>query len=282
MVFPLLPLLQTSTSVDVSLLSWSADPGVAFGATAAAWYYYRRAGGRPEDGIEPIPTIRKVGFGAGLATVVLALMSPIGVLADDHSLAFHMLQHVMLTIVAPVLLLLGIPAWMYEPVRQAFKGRLWRVWRVLTLPIIAFVLFHLPYSVYHVPVVYDLSLRYMPVHIAAHGFLIAAALVSWWAVLAPSPELGKAPAAVAMIYLFVQTIPGQIVGALITYSDDILYPTYRDGGQVFGLSALSDQQIGGLIMWIGTSTIYLAAVAIVFFRWANREDRAQQKHYVRA
>jgi putative membrane protein len=279
-----LPLLLTEAvpSTGVSISSWSADPGVAFGVSAAAWYYYRRAGGRPDEGIEPISTIRKVSFGAGLATIVLALMSPIGVLADDHSLTFHMLQHVMLTIVAPVLLLLGIPAWMYAPVVRAFGGKLWRVWRVLTLPVIAFVLFHLPYSVYHVPAVYDLSLQYLPIHIAAHGFLLGAAIVSWWAVLAPSPELGKAPAAIAMIYLFVQTIPGQIVGALITYSDDILYPTYLDGGRVFGLSALNDQQLGGLIMWVGTSTIYLAAVAIVFFRWASREDRAQRKQYARA
>lgn len=282
MVFPLLPLLQTSTSANVSFWSWSADPGVAFGVTAAAWYYYRRASGRPDEGIEPIPTIRKVSFGAGLATVVLALMSPIGILADDFSLAFHMLQHVLLTIAAPVLLLLGIPAWMYAPVQRAFGGRLWRVWRVVTLPVIAFVLFHLPYAIYHVPVVYDLSLQYMPIHIAAHSFLIAAAILSWWAVMAPSPELGKVPAAIAMIYLFVQTIPGQIVGALITYADDVLYPTYRDGGQVFGLAAINDQQLGGLIMWVGTSSIYLAAVAIVFFRWAVREDRAQRKQYVRA
>jgi putative membrane protein len=279
-----LPLLMTEAvpSTGVSILSWSADPGVAFGVSAAAWYYYRRAGGRPDEGIEPISTIRKVSFGAGLATIVLALMSPIGVLADDHSLAFHMLQHVMLTIAAPVLLLLGIPAWMYSLAVRAFSGRLWRVWRVLTLPVIAFVLFHLPYSVYHVPAVYDLSLQYLPIHIAAHMFLLVAAIISWWAVLAPSPELGKAPAAIAIIYLFLQTIPGQIVGALITFADDPLYPSYLEGGRVFGLSVMADQQIGGMIMWVGTSTIYLAAVAIVFFRWANQEDRAHRKQYVQA
>jgi putative membrane protein len=282
MLLPLLPVLQTTASANVSFWSWSADPGVAFGVTAAAWYYFRRAGGRPDEGIEPISRARRISFGAGLATIVLALMSPIGLLADDYLLSFHMLQHVMLTIAAPMLILLGIPAWMYEPVTRAFDGKLWRVWRVLTLPVIAFVLFHLPYSVYHVPVVYDLSLRYLPIHIAAHMFLLVVAIVSWWAVLAPSPELGKVAPAIAMIYLFVQTIPGQIVGALITYSDDVLYPTYLDAPRVFSLSAMHDQQIGGLIMWVGTSTIYLAAVAIVFFRWASREDRAHQKHYVGA
>ncbi len=282
MFLPLLPLFQMTTDADVSFWSWSPDPGVAFGVTAAAWYYYRRAAGRPDDGIQPIPRARRISFAAGLATIVLALMSPIGVLADDYLLSFHMLQHVMLTIVAPVLILLGIPAWMYQPVVNAFGGRLWRVWRVLTLPVIAFVLFHLPYSVYHVPVVYDLSLQYLPVHIAAHTFLLGVAMISWWSVLAPSKELGKVAPAVAMLYLFVQTIPGQVVGALITYADHVLYPSYREAGRVFGLSAMNDQQIGGLIMWIGTSTIYLAAVAIVFFRWASREDRAHQKHYVGA
>lgn len=279
MLLPLLPLLQTDA--NVSIWSWSPDPGVAFGVTAAAWFYFRRAGGRPDDGVEPISRARRISFAAGLATVVLALMSPIGVLADDYLLSVHMLQHILLTIAVPILLLLGIPAWMYDPVRQAFGGKLWVVWRVLTMPVLAFVLFQLPYSVYHVPFAYDLSLQYLPVHIAAHGFLIFAAILSWWPVLAPSQELGKAAPAIAMIYLFVQTLPGQIVGALITYADHVLYPSYLSAGRVFGMSAAIDQQVGGLIMWIGTSSIYLAAVAIVFFRWAGREDRAHQKHYAR-
>jgi len=282
MFLPLLPLLQMTTEANVSFWSWSADPGVAFGVSAAAWYYFRRAGGRPDDGIEPISRARRISFAGGLAMIVLALMSPIGVLADNYLLSFHMLQHVMLTIIAPVLILLGIPAWMYEPVVRAFGGKLWRVWRVLTLPVIAFVLFHLPYSVYHVPAVYDLSLQYLPVHIAAHTFLLLVAMISWWSVLAPSPALGKVAPAVAILYLFVQTIPGQIVGAMITYADHVLYPSYQEAPRVFGLSAMNDQQIGGLIMWVGTSTIYLAAVAIVFFRWASREDRAHRQHYAGA
>jgi putative membrane protein len=277
---PLLPLLQSDA--NISFWSWSPDPGVAFGVSAAAWYYYRRAGGRPAEGLEPISRARKISFGAGLATIVIALMSPIGVLADDYLLSVHMFQHVMLTIAAPVLILLGIPAWMYTPVTRAFDGKPWRVWRVLTLPVVAFAVFQLPYAVYHVPAIYELSLQYLPVHIAAHMFMLLAALVSWWAVLAPNRELGKAAPAIAMIYLFVQTIPGQIVGAMITYSDHVLYPKYSAADRAFGLTALDDQQIGGLIMWIGTSTIYLVAVAIIFFRWAAREDRAERQHYAGA
>jgi cytochrome c oxidase assembly factor CtaG len=69
---------------------------------------------------------------------------------------------------------------------------------------------------------------------------------------------------------------------MITYSDTVLYDKYLHADRVFGLSPLADQQIGGLIMWIGTSSIYLVAVAIVFFRWASREDRAERRHYVGA
>ena len=89
------------------------------------------------------------------------------------------------------------------------------------------------------------------------------------------------PPAVAILYLFVQTIPGQIVGAFITYADHVLYPSYLDAARVIDMSALTDQQIGGLIMWIGTSTLYLAALGIIFFRWANTEDREQQKRFAR-
>ncbi|HEX5164353.1 MAG TPA: cytochrome c oxidase assembly protein, partial [Thermomicrobiales bacterium] len=109
----ILPLLQANA--NISIWSWSPDPAVAFGVTAAAWYYYRRAKGRPEDGIEPISRARQISFGLGLALIVVALMSPIGVLADDYLLSVHMIQHVTLTIAVPVLILLGIPEWMYTP-----------------------------------------------------------------------------------------------------------------------------------------------------------------------
>lgn len=280
MLPPFVPLLQASASI--SIWSWSPDPAVAFGVTAAAWYYLKRAGGRPDEGIEPISRARRVSFIAGLVTIVLALMSPIGLLADDYLLSVHMVQHVLLTIAVPILILLGIPAWMYEPLTRAFDGRLWRIWRILTIPVVAFVLFYLPYSIYHVPAVYDLSLRYLPIHIAAHMFLLATAFIVWWPVLAPSRELGKVAPLVAMLYLFLQTIPGQIVGAFITYADNVLYPTYADAGRVFDITAMTDQQIGGLIMWIGASIVYLTAIAIIFFRWASQEDRAQRQHYAGA
>lgn len=279
MFLPLLPLLQASPGI--SFWSWSADPGVAIGVTVAAWYYYRRAGGRPEEGFEPISRARQISFGLGLATIVIALLSPLSRLADDYLLTAHMLQHLILTIIAPVLVLLGVPAWMYLPVTRLLGGRPWRVWRVLTLPVVAFALFHLPYVLYHIPVLYDLSLRNQPFHIAVHMFVVAGSFMAWWPVLAPGRELGQVPPAIGMIYLFLQTLPGLIVGAFITYAEGVIYPSYLDAARVFDISARTDQHLGGLIMWIGAALFYLSGVAIVFFRWASQEDQAHQKRYAR-
>jgi cytochrome c oxidase assembly factor CtaG len=255
----------------VTIWSWSPDPGVIVGVWAATWFYLRAIRRRP------VERARVVSFFAGLAAIVVALLSPIEPLADDYLLSAHMVQHLLLTVTAPALMLYGLAPWMYDWFER--RTLLWRAWRLLTAPVLAFVLFHLPYSLAHVPVFYDATLRILPLHMAEHGIFIGTAFIAWWPVLAPGHARGQLPPALQMIYLFVQTIPGQIVGALITLADAPIYPTYADAPRVWDLSPLVDQQIGGLIMWIGTSTLYLAALTVVFFRWAGREERAERARY---
>jgi putative membrane protein len=270
-----LPVLQTATA-DVSFWSWSADPGVAFGVTLAGWYYLRAA---RRAGAQPVSRLRMASFFGGLAAVVVALLSPIGVIADDYLLSVHMVQHLLLTVVAPPLIILGTPRWMFEGLQRIAGGAPWRVWRFVTRPVLAFVLFQLPFALFHAPVIYDLGLRSQPFHIFEHLIFMLTAFVAWWPVLAPGRDMGQLSPPLAMLYLFASTLPGQIVGALITYADHPLYDTYANAARLWGLSPLVDQQIGGLIMWLGTSTLYLTVLAIVFFRWAGGEDRAERQRY---
>jgi cytochrome c oxidase assembly factor CtaG len=259
------------THDTVTIWSWSLDPGVVVGVWAATWFYLRAIRRRP------VERARVVSFFSGLTAVVLALLSPLGLLADDYLLSAHMVQHLLLTIAAPVLMLYGVAPWMYDWFEQ--RTLLWRAWRIVTTPVLAFTLFHLPFALSHAPVFYDATLRILPLHIAEHSLFLGTAFIAWWPVLAPGRERGQLPPALQLIYLFLQTIPGQIVGALITLADAPIYPTYADASRVWGLSPLVDQQIGGLIMWVGTSTVYLAALAVVFFRWAGKEERAERARY---
>mgnify|MGYP001221549354 FL=1 len=270
-----LPVFATTSSF--SIWSWSFDPGVILGVYLAGFLYYRAIGPRRERWFRdshPVGTGRIVSFYASLATIIIALVSPLGVLADDYLLSAHMIQHLLITIVVPVLFYAGIPAWMYAPLVR--RERVWHAWRTLTHPILAFVLFQIPFSVSHVPVFYDLTLRYQPVHIAEHVWFIATSFLVWWPVMAPGREYGQLTPIMQVVFLFFQTIPGQIVGALITMAETPLYPEYANAARVFGMSVLSDQQAGGLIMWIGTGTLYLGALMVVFFRWANKADSGER------
>lgn len=266
-----LPVLATTSSF--SIWSWSFDPAVILGVYLAGFLYYRAIGPRRERWFpdsEPVPTWRIVAFYLSMTSVIVALVSPLGVLADDYLLSAHMMQHLLITIFTPVLFYAGIPVWMYAPLVR--RERVWRIWRRLTHPIVAFALFQIPFAVSHVPIFYDLTLRYQPVHIGEHVWFIASSFLIWWPVMAPGREYGQLPPILAVVFLFFQTIPGQIVGALIAMAESPLYPEYAAAPRALGLSVMADQQAGGLIMWIGTGTLYLGALMVVFFRWANQAD----------
>jgi putative membrane protein len=188
-----------------------------------------------------------------------------------------MVQHLLLTLAIPPLIYYGLPEWVYAAFART--GRPWRIWRVLTQPVLAFALFQLPFSAAHAPIFYDLTLRNQPVHIAEHLLFIATAFIAWWPLLAPGRAYGQLPPGVQLLYLFAQTLPGQLVGALITIADGTLYAKYAAAPRIWGLSPQTDQQLGGLIMWVGSGAVYLGAMAFVFFRWASGEDRAEKERY---
>jgi len=264
----------------VTLLSWYPDPVVVFGVVLASWLYLKLVGGWREriDGSQSVERQRKVAFFVGIGSVVIALLSPIGVLADDFLLSMHMAQHVLLTIVAPPLMLYGLPPWAYAAFARRFP-RVWSAWRFITKPILAFLLFHLPYSIWHVPFLYDQILINEPAHIAAHQLFIATSFIVWWPVVAPGRAFGQIAPPIQMIYFFLQTLPGQLTGAFITLAGSPLYHRYTEAPRVWSMSIMADQQLGGLIMWVGMGSFYLAAMSFVFFRWASQEDRAERQRY---
>lgn len=265
---------------NVSLLTWYPDPIVLFGVLSAGFLYFRYTGHKRDVFMHsaPVPLPKQLSFYGGLAAVVIGLLSPIGVLADQYWLSAHMVQHAFLTMIIPPMLLWGTPVWMIDAFIRRFP-RAWGIWRFVTRPVLAFLLAHLPYSIAHYPVIYESMLNYDILHIFYHQIFFFTAFVAWWPIMAPGREYGQLAPPVQILYFFVQTIPGQIVGAMIALADRPLYQPYIDAPRVLGLSVMVDQQIAGMIMWVATGTIYLGLMAIVFFRWAAAEDRAEAKRY---
>ena len=176
------------------------------------------------------------------------------------------------------LLLYGTPGWLIRPLFVRWPALLF-VGRVLTKPLVAFGLFNTVFLGYHVPSLYDAILASEALHAAAHLAFIVTALITWWPVLGPLPDLlPRLPYPGQMLYLFVQTQPAQILGAMLTFADSALYRPYVAAPRVWeSVTPLVDQQLGGLVMWVGGGTFFLGVFVAVFLRWAQLNERAESQ-----
>jgi putative membrane protein len=181
-----------------------------------------------------------------------------------------MVQHLVLTLVFPPLLLYGTPAWVVRPLLRPRAVLPFARWA--TRPLAAGVLFSAPITLWHFPQFYEAALAHHGLHVVQHLVFIATAVIMWWPVLSPVPELPRASYGTQLIYLFALGLPMSLAGALITLADRVLYPFYGSAPRVWGLTPAADQQLGGLLMWV-VGTIYLwVAATVVWFRWSAREE----------
>ncbi len=209
-------------------------------------------------------------FAAALAVLFFALNGPLHNLSDSYLFSAHMAQHLVLTLVFPPLLLYGTPAGVLRPLLG--PGWVLRLARRATRPLAAGVIFSAPITLWHFPQFYEAALEHHGLHIVQHLVFLATAVIMWWPVLSPLPELPRASYLTQLLYLFALGLPMSLAGALITLSESVLYPFYRSAPRVWGLAPLADQQLGGLLMWV-VGTIYLwVAASVVWFRWSAREE----------
>jgi putative membrane protein len=224
----------------------------------------------------PVGMGRQLLFAQGVVVLLIALASPLHELSDRYLFTAHMIQHLMLTLVAAPLMLAGTPGWMLREVLEA--TRLTRAAVVLRHPLLAFGAFNLVFAIAHVPTLYELALSHELLHASEHLLFLVTALIMWLPVLSPLPAvLPRYPALGQVLYLFFQTVPSSLVGALLSGTSSAFYPTYVLAPRIVGLSPLEDQQLGGLLMWVGCGTYFLLATAIVFFAWASREEAANRR-----
>jgi putative membrane protein len=234
------------------------------GLQAAYLWRVRRA---PEQ----VRLTKQLTFTAGVLVMLVALVSPLDDLADHYLFSAHMVQHLLLTLGAAPLVLAGMPRWMLLEVLQA--TRLTSVAHKARHPLIAFCAFNAVWAAAHLPIVYELALQNELLHALEHLVFLATAVLMWWPVLGlePYPPIGQ------VLYLFLQSVPASLVGALLTYATAAYYATYVAAPRITSLNALEDQQLGGLIMWVGSGIYFLIATAVVFFAWASREEAANRR-----
>ena len=257
------------TPPPFSWTSGSLHPEVilATGLLAAVWATaWARRGGRPR----PAQAARFVG---GLLALLLALNGPLHDLSDWYLFSAHMVQHLVLTLVVPPLLLTGLPAWMVDallrPLLASRAGA--ALVRGLTRPLPAFAVYAVALVAWHLPGPYNRALEVHGWHVVEHLVLLVAATLGWWPIVSPSRLAPALPYAAQLLYLFVFGMPMTVVAAMITGAERVLYPFYETVPRLFDLTPLADQRLGGVIMWVPSGLIPVAAFTVVFFRWSAAE-----------
>jgi len=209
-------------------------------------------------------------FVGGVAAMAVALLGPLAEWAERVAFSAHMAQHLLLTLVVPPLWLIGTPDWLLRPVIGVPGAA--RVGYILTRPAVAFGLAAATLAVWHMPGFFEAALARESIHILEHLTLLGGALLAWWPVVGSLAEWPRLSPPAQLLYLFLSTIPMTAVAAPITLADGVLYPFYESAAGSWPLSPRADQELAGVLMWIGGMFGYLAAGTVVFFRWALEED----------
>jgi putative membrane protein len=227
---------------------------------------HRTAVGEPPDRRR-----RTTLFSVGMACLWLGADWPVHDLAEGYLYSVHMAQHLLFTLVAPPLLIAGMPAWMW---RGILRPRwLFLVFRFLTRPIVALILFNGLLLFTHWPEVVEASVRSELTHFTLHVLLFGSAVLMWWPVMSPLVELPALTPPAQMMYLFAQSLAPTIPASFLTFGHTLLYPVYGTFPRIWGISALNDQLIAGLLMKLVGGFILWGFVATIFFRWHAREER---------
>jgi putative membrane protein len=208
----------------------------------------------------------------GVFAMWIASDYPIHDIAERYNFSVHMVQHLIFTMIVAPLLLLGLPAWL---MRTILRPRwLFSTVRTLSRFIPALVIFNVVLVFTHWPVVVDAALRNGWVHFAVHALLLVSSLVVWMPLVSPLPEIPRLVPVLQMLYLFAWSVVPTIPASFLTFGTTPLYKFYEHVPHLFGFSTLEDQQAAGLIMKIGAGLLLWLIIAVVFFRWASEEERA--------
>lgn len=251
------------------------DPGVVvLAATLAGGYAFALKGlaptwaPRPD---QPVTRAQVTFFSLGIASLLVAVGWPLHQMGERYLFSAHMLQHLIIGYVTAPLLLLGTPGWMLRALLG--RGVIWQAARFVTRPLVAFLMFNVLLVVTHWPAVVDLSLRLDAFHAAVHGVLLAVSVAVWVPVVSPLPEIPRLAAPINLLYLFGQSILPTVPASFLTFGETVLYDAYALAPRLWDISALTDQQVAGVLMKIGGGFLLWGMIAVLFFVWQADEER---------
>lgn len=267
--------------------AWSFEPVVVVSliVTAGLFIWGLRNLWRHSGAGKGIRRWEAAAFAGGWFALFIALVSPVHAWGRVLFSA-HMTQHEILMLLAAPLLVLGRPLiafawalplhWSREIGALAKAGWIQKTWRALTIPFVAWVIHAVALWSWHVPVLFEAVLHNELVHTAQHLSFLLSALLFWWALI--HGRQGWMGYGAAALYVFTTSLHSGLLGALLTFSRSVWYPSYIGLTNSWGLTPLEDQQLGGLIMWIPAGVLYAIAGLALIAGWLREaESRALKR-----
>jgi putative membrane protein len=282
--------------VEHPRIQWFADPAVLAPLALMVWIYVRRfrqvrgkagggreasggrhAGGGREGGLAAARgagPLQAIAFGGAVLALLAALVSPIDGLGSDYLFSAHMVQHVLLGDIAPLLLLLSLSRVIMRPATRRL-ARLERALGPLASPWMAIAIWLGVMYLWHVPALYDAAAEHPLLHALEHLSFFAAGVALWWPLIQPVPMRNGLTGLQPLAYIALAKGGLAALGLFLAWSSTAHYPWYEDTPRIWGLNPVEDQNVAGAIMMVEQSLTLVLVMVWVFVRMLGRSEEEE-------
>lgn len=263
-------------STQALLTQWTWDPSILIGLLLLVGGYMYAVGPlREKRHLGPPATRSQVtGFVLSVLLLIVALLSPLDDIGDQYLFSAHMIQHLLLATLWPPLILMATPGWLARAILRA--PGLSPMVSFLVYPAVAILFFNLDIYLWHVPQLYDATLSNQYVHILEHLSFMGLGIFAWWPVLSPIRSQRLAYP-MQVLYLFASAMFMMVLGIVFTFAPSPFYGPYQAAPRLWGISAQTDQEVGGLIMWYPGNLPYGVLLVVAFIRWFDAGGPSESK-----
>jgi cytochrome c oxidase assembly factor CtaG len=252
---------------------WSFDPSQLLIVVLFAVIYLRRfRQARKEAGGRGAGLPQLAAFCGAVLVMLIALVSPIDALGEDYLFSMHMVQHILLGDIAPLLVLLSLSRVIMRPLTRRLMG-IERALGPFAHPATGIVVWLTMIYVWHIPAMYDAALNHSGIHALEHTCFFAGGIAVWWPLIQPVPMRRKLTGLGVFGYLVAAKISIGLLGIFLTWSHGVAYPYYEHVPRIWGLSAIEDQNLGGAIMMVEQSIVLVIAFVILFIRMLLQSEQ---------
>ena len=253
---------------------WHTEPLLLIGILVVTWAYFILTGPLRERMMPGMPFPRKeaVWFIAGVVVFYIAVGSPLDAMGEGFLFSAHMVQHNLLMYVVALITVVAVPPALVD---NLIERHAWfkRVFRFLVHPLVAGFLFTFTFCVWHFPVLYELALHDKFWHMVEHLTMYGSSVIAFWPILSRSRLAPRINWGLQILYIFLLMVAQIPLFGILTFSTEVLYPTYGLAPRITFLDPLADQVLGGLLMKVANMVVSLWLIGRAFYCWNIEQEK---------